>query len=133
MPRTHLLMMLGSHLLLMMLRAHLLLMMLHLLIHRMLIHRMLPVSRTAVFSHLVVVYFSLVALEILLIAVKIFIPVPVVVGRVFVPVFFASHSCSLGMMFSARVSTCLFTFSCTGSSCGSNTLRAFALPVALIK
>ena len=35
MPRTHLLMMLGSHLLLMMLRAHLLLMMLHLLIHRM--------------------------------------------------------------------------------------------------
>ena len=117
--------MLRGHLLLMMLRAHLLLMMLHLLIHRM-----LSVTSTAVFSHLVVCL-RLVALEILLIAVKIFIPVPVVVGRVFVPVFFTSHPCALGMLFSGRIST-FFNFPRTGFSCGTNTLCAFAV-LALIK
>ena len=120
MLRTHLLIMLCTHLLLMM---------------HLLIHRMLPVSRTSVFRHLVV-SFGLVAFEVLLGAVKIFsfMLVPLVLSRprVLVPVFFTSHSCSLGVMFSPHVSTCLFTFARARFPRGTNSLCAFAV-LALIK
>ena len=129
----HLLMMLPAHLLLMMLSIHLLLMMLsiHLLL---MIHRMLPMSGAFVLDCFVVRP-GLVSLSVVIIAVNIFslVRVLVVLRRMLVAGLFAVHSCSLGMMFSARVSSCLFTFSCTGSSCGSNALCSFALPVGLIK
>ena len=121
----------------MMLRAHLLLMM-HLLIHPvlihpvlihrmlirpmlvrcMLVHCMLP----SVFSHVVGVRFCLVSTDLLLVAVNIFslLRVPLVVTRMFVPMFFASHSCSLALMFSGRVSSFVFTFSRSGCPSGCN-------------
>ncbi len=100
----------------------------------MLIHRMLPVSRTAMFSHLVV-SFGLISLKVLLVAVKIFGPVlvPLVLARVFVPMFFAVHSCSLGMMFSRYIPRFVFTFSRSSSACGSNALCALAMLLALIE
>jgi hypothetical protein len=117
--------------LLMMLLTHLLLMM-HLLVHRVLIHCMLP----TVFRHLVV-SFRVVAFEVLIVAVKIFsfmlVPLVLPRPRVLVPVFFTTHSCSLGVMFSPDISTGLFTFPRTGSSCSSNAFCAFALLVGFIK
>ena len=140
-------MMLRAHLLGMMLRAHLLLMM-HLLIHPVLIHPVLihPVlihrmlirpmlvrcmlvrcmlvhcMLPSVFSHVVGVRFCLVSTDLLLVAVNIFslLRVPLVVTRMFVPMFFASHSCSLGLMFSGRVSSFVFTFSRSGCPSGCN-------------
>ena len=154
-PGHFLLLMLSAHLLLMMLRTHLLLMM-HLLIHRMLIHRMLihcmlihsvlihrmlirPMlvhcMLPSVFSHVVGVRFCLVSPNLLLVAVNIFslLRVPLVVARMFVAMFFASHSCSLGLMSGARVSSFVFSFSCPGCACRSNALCAFPLPVSLIE
>ena len=143
-------MMLRAHLLGMMLRAHLLLMM-HLLIHPVLIHPVLihpmlihPVlvrcmlvhcMLPSVFSHVVGVRFCLASTDLLLVAVNIFslLRVPLVVARMFVPMFFASHSCSLGLMFSGRVSSFVFTFSRSGCACGSNALCACGMPVSLIK
>ena len=91
MQRTHLLLvMLSGHLLLMMLSIHLLLM----------IHRLLPMSRAFVLDSFVVGP-SLVSLNVVIVAVKIFslVFVPVVLGPKVLPMCTA-HSCSLAVMFS---------------------------------
>ena len=111
--------MIPSHLL-MMLCTHLGVM------RHLLTHRMLPVTRSSVLGRVAGVRFGLVAPKILLVPVKVF-------GRMLVAVFFTAHSCSLGMMFSGRVSTFGFSFSRSGCPCGSDALCAFALLVALIK
>ena len=118
MPRTHLLMMLGSHLLLMMLRAHLLLMMLHLLIHRM-----RSLSSASVLDCVAGTHPGLVSLSVSHVPVIFF-------GGVFVPVFSSIHSCPLAVMF-GYVPGFIFSFPC--SRCSPESFGAFALLVGLIE
>jgi hypothetical protein len=126
----HLLLMVQcTHLLLVMLNGHLLLMMLSIYLLLM-IHHLLPMSRSFVLDSFVVGP-RLVSLNVVIVAVNILscVCVPLVVGRVLVPVFLAVQSCSLCMLFTGDV----FSFSRSGCTCAPNVLSAFALVMRLIK
>jgi hypothetical protein len=99
----------------------------------LLIHGMLAVSRASLLAYFAGTHFSLVALKVLLVAVKIFsfVPVPAILCGLFVPVF-GIHSFSLPAMFS-HLPGLVFTLSCSSFASSANALSAltFARACAL--
>jgi hypothetical protein len=116
----HWLMMLHGHLLLMVLSIHLWLMMHHLLIP------MLSVRSVNVLGSFV--HVGLVSPTGVIVAVNIFslVVVPVVLGLMFLTVFFTAHSCSLAVTF-IHVPGPVFSFSCSSFASRSNAFSNFAM------